>query len=591
MRLNTQEMLERNKSYYILSPEEISNGRSTHWPELELSGTIRNLSPALWKLNHLTALYINDNCLFRLPSSVGLLQNLRRLDLSNNQLRSLPAEIGELVELRELMLNNNGLRLLPYELGKLFQMQILGLKGNPLGHDVLALHSEHDGTKKLLEFMLDNLHVTASPPPPRPWIQTGAASAILDKSRPAAIFTVMCYNVLCDKYATRQMYGYCPQWALSWEYRKKGILDEIKHYGADVITLQEVETSQFYAFFLPELKREGYEGLFAPKSRAKTMQQETERGYVDGCAIFYRASKFQLREKKVIEFSQLAMAHAEGSDLMLNRVMTKDNIALALLLETKESCWERVGGGAVAIQQPPSLMVATAHIHWDPEFCDVKLIQTLMLMDQLRQFKEDAASALSLRPGGESAAHQDVQLLLTGDFNSLPTSGVVQFLETGRVPIDHPEFKDLGYREVLRKMLHGQHAGAGAGKFSGHARGDDKTYAHAFRLASAFTTDILPYTNYTYDFKGMIDYVFYPAATMRPLGVMGPISPEWLGEHRVVGCPHPHITSDHFSLLVELGMQYPLPVGGGGGAMAGRNNLTSALAAAAKHLKPQLPPR
>lgn len=31
----------------------------------------------------------------------------------------------------------------------------------------------------------------------------------------------MCYNVLCDKYATRQMYGYCPSWALNWDYRKK----------------------------------------------------------------------------------------------------------------------------------------------------------------------------------------------------------------------------------------------------------------------------------------------------------------------------------------------------------------------------------
>jgi CCR4-NOT transcription complex subunit 6 len=27
--------------------------------------------------------------------------------------------------------------------------------------------------------------------------------------------------------------------------------------------------------------------------------------------------------------------------------------------------------------------VATAHIHWDPEFCDVKLIQTMMLVDQV----------------------------------------------------------------------------------------------------------------------------------------------------------------------------------------------------------------
>lgn len=45
--------------------------------------------------------------------------------------------------------------------------------------------------------------------------------------RLTGIFTVMCYNVLCDKYATRQMYGYCPSWALSWEYRKKVMFNVI----------------------------------------------------------------------------------------------------------------------------------------------------------------------------------------------------------------------------------------------------------------------------------------------------------------------------------------------------------------------------
>lgn len=101
----------------------------------------------------------------------------------------------------------------------------------------------------------------------------------------------MCYNVLCDKYATRQMYGYCPSWALDWEYRKKGILDEIRHYAADIISLQEVETDQFYNFFLPELKQDGYDGIFSPKSRAKTMA-ESDRKYVDGCAIFFRTAKY-----------------------------------------------------------------------------------------------------------------------------------------------------------------------------------------------------------------------------------------------------------------------------------------------------------
>lgn len=52
----------------------------------------------------------------------------------------------------------------------------------------------------------------------------------------------MCYNVLCDKYATRQLYGYCPSWALNWEYRKKGIMEEIVNCDADIISLQVTAT-------------------------------------------------------------------------------------------------------------------------------------------------------------------------------------------------------------------------------------------------------------------------------------------------------------------------------------------------------------
>lgn len=65
-----------------------------------LLGNVRNISPTLWKFTNLTALYLNDNCLLRLPNDVGALVNLRTLDLSNNKLRSLPAELGELIQLR-----------------------------------------------------------------------------------------------------------------------------------------------------------------------------------------------------------------------------------------------------------------------------------------------------------------------------------------------------------------------------------------------------------------------------------------------------------------------------------------------------------
>lgn len=49
---------------------------------------------------------------------------------------------------------------------------------------------------------------------------------------------MFCYNILADPYATAQMYGYTPSWALTWEYRKELILQEILAYSADIICLQ-----------------------------------------------------------------------------------------------------------------------------------------------------------------------------------------------------------------------------------------------------------------------------------------------------------------------------------------------------------------
>lgn len=61
-------------------------------------------------------------------------------------------------------------------------------------------------------------------------------------------------------------------------------------YAVIVCGLQEVETDQFNSFFYPELTRQGYEGIFSPKSRARTMA-ERDRKYVDGCAIFFHKAK------------------------------------------------------------------------------------------------------------------------------------------------------------------------------------------------------------------------------------------------------------------------------------------------------------
>lgn len=51
-------------------------------------------------------------------------------------------------------------------------------------------------------------------------------------------WTVMSYNILCDKYTNPQQHGYAPSWVLAWDRRRQAILAEILEVNADLICLQ-----------------------------------------------------------------------------------------------------------------------------------------------------------------------------------------------------------------------------------------------------------------------------------------------------------------------------------------------------------------
>lgn len=57
------------------------------------------------------------------------------------------------------------------------------------------------------------------------------------------------------------------------------------------------------------------------------------------CSCVCFLYRFLLVKEHLVEFNQLAMAKAQGCEDMLNRVMTKDNIGLGVLLETREECY------------------------------------------------------------------------------------------------------------------------------------------------------------------------------------------------------------------------------------------------------------
>jgi CCR4-NOT transcription complex subunit 6 len=264
------------------------------WNSLDMGGVgFKNIpsSSGLFSFKFLINLYLNHNSLSSIPPEISKLRHLELLDLSGNNLASLAPELGMLTQLKELYLFDNHITTIPSELGSLHQLQTLGVEGNPLDASLKAI-VQKDGTPALISFLRDSSPMPPGPPP-RIWrdLLSQPEREALTADSNAETFSVLSYNILCEKYATERLYGYTPSWALSWDYRKELILSEVMDHGADLLCLQEVDIAQYEDYFMHHLTARGYEGVYWPKSRYKTMN-ETDRRQVDGCATFYRASKW-----------------------------------------------------------------------------------------------------------------------------------------------------------------------------------------------------------------------------------------------------------------------------------------------------------
>lgn len=65
------------------------------------------------------------------------------------------------------------------------------------------------------------------------------------------------------------------------------------------------------------------------------------------------------------------------------------------------------------------MLVANAHMHWDPEYSDVKLVQTMMFLSEVKNIVDKATRSFKLSSGETNA----IPLVLCADLNSLPDSG------------------------------------------------------------------------------------------------------------------------------------------------------------------------
>lgn len=67
---------------------------------------------------------------------------------------------------------------------------------------------------------------------------------------------------------------------------------------------------------------------------------------------------------------------------------------------------------------------------------------------------------------------------------------MVEYLSTGAVDCTHKDFKELRYSDSLTKFNCNGKNGTSNGMIT-----------HGFKLKSAYENGLMPYTNYTFDFK------------------------------------------------------------------------------------------
>ncbi|KAH8652559.1 glucose-repressible alcohol dehydrogenase transcriptional effector [Xylariales sp. PMI_506] len=513
------------------------------WQSLDLSGQgLRAISLTVFnRYSFVEELYLPSNNLTYLPPTIGQLRKLRHLDISHNQLTQLPAELGMCTPLRKLLLFNNQIRDLPSELGALHFLELLGIQGNPLNSDLKQMLLD-EGTKSLVNYLKEHAPVPL-PPEPRMLVplQEGVSPS-LERIR------VMSWNTLCHSYVTSQQYGYTPTGALEWEYRRKGIMDEFRNRDADILCLQEIAGDAFETYFAPELAKDDYRGVHWAKTRVTHMRDKAEQGGVDGCAIFYKNTKFILLDKQLVDFRSMAINRPDmkATEDVFNRVMPKDQIGVFCLFESRKT-------GA-------RFIVVNTHLCWERQLADVKAVQTGILMEQVTKMSErytrkppvpmsekklvrstttDEVSELTPDicpemplPSQEYRTNTDIPLLVCGDYNSVYDSAVYELLDKGRVAPDHPDLVGHSYGNFTRDGI-----------------------SHPFSLRSVYahvrnTPDDLAFTNYTPTFRRVIDYIWYSTNTLEAVELLGPPDYEYL--KRVPGFPSYHFPSDHIQVMADF---------------------------------------
>lgn len=199
-----------------------------------------------------------------------------------------------------------------------------------------------------------------------------------EKTAPDEI-RVVSYNILADIYAETKeainnLFSYCKQEYLAITYRRPLIIKELQGYNADLICLQEVDSSLYYKCLKEIFSIYGFSSEMYEKGAAR-----------EGTAIFYDNQKFKMIK---------SLHHVLSEDLENNESLRdlydklKENEQLMFRCKRLGTTLQILALQSL-IKPNEIILVGNTHLYFHPDADHIRLLQGVMCMKLLQIHLEE----------------------------------------------------------------------------------------------------------------------------------------------------------------------------------------------------------
>ncbi|KAF0971988.1 hypothetical protein FDP41_009684 [Naegleria fowleri] len=368
-------------------------------------------------------------------------------------------------------------------------------------------------------------------------------------------FRLLSYNMLCQDYSRKQ---YCPHLPdtseiLYWANRKIRLWAEFMCYDADIICLQECD--KYSTHWKDKFLKAGYASSYTQRTAFKP----------DGCATFWKLEKFEVLDEFPIFLNEVGQEIQRNSEIDVNErsdlngnVVTSSNLISKFITNNIANI--------VLLRHFDTYQVfcvVNLHLFWDPSYPEVKLCQAQYVLMKtfyfLHQNHDDIDSTITI--------------LLCGDFNSMPDSEVYELLTKGEafIPGSFIPFTPNGefskYVSICETSESSQEASSSEGASPLRFRQkltNPLSSSGGLSLYKKVIGQEPPFTNYTKNYKGCLDYAFQFNHVMNKDGppikttcvsvcrALEMISQERASEYEAL--PSDMFPSDHIALCFDFSL-------------------------------------